>query len=70
MDVGDVAERSEGVDGCFVVKSREAKEIAAAIEKALVFKGRTNGRDKIIEFGLTNELVAKQIIKIYEGIIK
>ena len=69
VDVGDVAERTEGVDGCFVVKSREPREIAAAIEKALVFKGRTNGRDKIIEFGLTNELVAKQIIEIYENII-
>ena len=69
VDVGDVAERTEGVDGCFVVKSREPREIAAAIEKALVFKGRTNGRDKIIKFGLTNELVAKQIIEIYENII-
>lgn len=69
VDVGDVAERTEGVSGCFVVKSREPREIAAAIEKALVFKGRTNGRDKIIEYGLTNELVAKQIIEIYEDII-
>lgn len=69
VDVGDVAERTDGVDGCFVVKSREPREIAAAIEKALVFKGRTNGRDKIIEFGLTNELVAKQIIETYEDII-
>lgn len=70
VDVGDVAERTEGVDGCFVVKSREPREIAAAIEKAISFKGRTNGRDKIIEFGLTNELVAKQIIEIYEDIIR
>lgn len=69
VDVGDVAERTEGVDGCFVVKSREPREIAAAIEKALVFKGRTNGRDKIIEYGLTNELVAKQIIEIYNRVI-
>jgi len=68
VDVGDVAERTEGVDGCFVVKSREPREIAAAIEKALVFKGRTNGRDKIIEFGVTNELVAKQIIEIYNKV--
>ncbi len=70
VDVGDVAERTEGVDGCYVVKSREPREIAEAVEKAIAFKGRTNGRDKIIEFGLTNELVAKQIIKIYESIIK
>lgn len=69
VDVGDVAERTEGVSGCYVVKSREPREIAAAIEKALVFKGRTNGRDKIIEYGLTNELVAKQIIEIYNRVI-
>ena len=69
VDVGDVAERTEGVDGCFVVKSREPKEVAEAIKKALAFKGRTNGREKIIEFGLTNEMVAKQIIEIYEDII-
>ena len=69
VDVGDVAERTEGVDGCFVVKSREPREIADAVEKAISFEGRTNGRDKIIEFGLTNELVAKQIIEIYEDII-
>lgn len=39
------------------------------MEKAIAYKERTNGRDKIIEFGLTNELVAKQIIEIYEDII-
>jgi len=69
VDVGDVAERTEGVDGCFVVKSREPREIADALEKAIAFEGKTNGREKIIEFGLTNELVAKQIIEIYENII-
>ena len=69
-DVGDVKERVAGVEGCFVVKSREPREIADAVEKAISFEGKTNGREKIIEFGLTNELVAKQIIKIYEGIIK
>ena len=69
VDVGDVAERTEGVDGCFVVKSREPREIAAAIEKALAFNGRTNGREKILEAGLTNEQVAKRIIAIYEDII-
>ena len=70
VDVGDVAERTEGVEGCFVVKSREPREIAEALKKALVFKGRTNGRDKIIEFGLTNEQVAKRIMDIYNSIIK
>ena len=69
VDVGDVAERTEGVDGCFVVKSREPREIADAVEKAISFEGKTNGREKIIEFGLTNEQVAKKIIRIYEQIL-
>ena len=70
VDVGDVAERTEGVEGCYVVPTREPKDIVEALKKALAFKGRTNGREKIIEFGLTNEMVAKQIIEIYEDIIR
>lgn len=69
VDVGDVAERTKGVDGCYVVKSRNPREIAEVIEKALAFEGRTNGREKILECGLTNEIVAKKIIKIYGNII-
>lgn len=70
VDVGDVAERTEGVDGCFVVKSREPKEIASALEKAIAFEGKTNGREKILAAGLTNEQVAKRIIAIYEDIVR
>ena len=70
VDVGDVAERTEGVDGCFVVKSREPREIAEALKKAIAYEGKTNGREKIIEYGLTNELVAKQIIEIYQEILR
>lgn len=40
VDVGDVAERTDGVDGCFVVKSREPREIAAAIEKGDCLRGQ------------------------------
>lgn len=69
VDVGDVAERTEGVEGCYVVKSREPNEIASALEKAIALEGKTNGREKILEYGLTNELVAKQILGIYEDII-
>ena len=69
-DVGDVKERVAGVEGCYVVKSREPREIAEALEMAVAFEGKTNGREKILEYGLTNELVAKKIIKIYGDIIK
>ena len=70
LDVGDVAERTRGVEGCFVVKSREPRDIAEALRKAIAFEGKTNGREKIVNTGLSNELVAKRIIEIYEDIIR
>lgn len=69
VDVGDVAERIEGVDGCFVVKSREPAAIADALKKAVVFEGRTNGCERIIAMGLSNEQVVMQLVDIY-NIIK
>ena len=68
VDVGDVADRTEGVEGCYIVSSRKPKDIAAALEKAIAFEGKTKGRERIIEAGLTNELVAKRIIEIYENV--
>ena len=70
VDVGDVKERIEGLDGCYVVSSRDPKDIADALEKAFTYEGRTKGRERIIEMGLTNEQVAKKIIKIYDQILK
>ncbi|MDD5990066.1 MAG: glycosyltransferase [Paludibacteraceae bacterium] len=69
VDVGDVAERTVGVDGCYVVPSREPQDIAEALKKAIAFEGKTNGRKHILSAGLTNEQVAKRIIEIYEDII-
>lgn len=70
VDVGDVAERTEDIDGCYVVFSREPMEIAAALEMAMAFSGKTNGRERIIESGLTNAQVAQRIMKIYEDIVE
>lgn len=69
VDVGDVAERTEGVSGCFVVKSREPRDIAEALKKAIAFEGKTNGREHILAAGLTSEQVAKRIIEIYNNVI-
>lgn len=70
VDVGDVAERTNGVEGCYVVSSRVPKDIADALRKAIVFKGKTNGREKIIEDGLSNPQVAEKIINIYRSLTK
>ncbi len=65
VDVGDVAERVSGVEGCYVVRTREPKDIAEALQQAITFEGKTNGRERIQEMGLSNEQVAKRLMDIY-----
>ena len=69
VDVGDVAERVSEVEGGYVVPSREPKDIAQAILQAIAYEGKTNGREKIIEMGLSNELVAEQLVEIYKSVL-
>ena len=70
VDVGDVAERTSGVEGCYIVCTREPKDIAAALQQALAFGGRTNGRERILEMGLSNDQVAQRLIAIYQSLVK
>ena len=70
VDVGDVAERTSGVEGCYIVPTREPKDIAQAVLQAIAYEGRTDGREKIIEMGLSNEQVAKRLVEIYKAIQK
>ena len=69
VDVGDVAERVDGVEGCHVVRTREPKDIAEALQRALAFEGKTNGRERILEMGLSNDQVAEQLLRIYEQLL-
>jgi glycosyltransferase involved in cell wall biosynthesis len=66
VDVGDVAERIDGVEESYVVKSRGPKDIAVALEKALLFEGKTDGREHVISAGLTNDQIAAKLIDIYQ----
>ena len=68
--MGDVKERVDGVAGCFVANTREPKELAELIQKALTFEGKTKGREKILADGLDNELVAKKLMGIYDLVKK
>ncbi len=70
VDVGDVSERIEGVKGCFVSSSRNPQELAGLIREAMGFEGKTMGRNKIIKDGLDNKTVAKQLMGIYNKVIK
>ena len=44
-------------------------EMVALLKEALAFEGRTNGWKRILELELSNEQVAKRIIKIYEEVL-
>lgn len=44
-------------------------EMVTLLQDALRFTGRTNGRDRILEMGLSNEQVAQRLIAIYESVL-
>lgn len=81
-DVADIKHLLGDISGHYVLPNKKGnaawwvgdehsvEELAELIRQALAFNGRTKGRERIIELGYTNELVAKKIIEIYEGIIK
>lgn len=65
VDVGDVRERTNGVEGCYVTTTRDPKELKEMLVKAMAFEGKTKGRDKIIADGLDNESIAGKLVEIY-----
>ena len=69
VDVGDVKERIAGIDGCYVAETRDPDELADLLLKALSRKEKTNGREVLMQQNLSNELVARRIVKIYEQIL-
>jgi len=67
-NVGDVKWLLDGVEGCFIT-TKDPKDVADKIEKALNFRGKTMGREKLISLGLDSEHIAKKIIQVYEEVI-
>lgn len=68
VDVGDVKERVEGVEGCYVAKTREPNELADMLREALRFDGKTKGRGKIVSDRLDNRQVAEELLTIYKHV--
>ncbi len=66
-NVGDVSERLDGVNGCFVAQTRNQEDMAVLLRKALQFEGRTQGREKLLSDGLDNRHVAEKLISIYKN---
>lgn len=65
-NVGDIAERTSGVDGCFVAQSREPQKLASLIEKALAFT-ETKGREKLFADGLDRHEINQKLISVYKN---
>lgn len=63
-NVGDVVERLQSLEGCYIAKTREPEELAELLKQAMIY-GRTQGRERIMQDGLANELVAERIVEIY-----
>ena len=80
-DIADVRELFGNEPGHWILRNprktherwntdeRSLFEMVELLKKALVFEGRTKGRERIMELGLSNEQVAKRIIKIYKEIL-
>ena len=67
VDVGDVKERISGLSGCYLA-DKKAEMISEQLIKAFAFQGRTEGRRRIEEKELTNDLIAKKIIDVYKKV--
>ncbi|HWP47309.1 MAG TPA: glycosyltransferase [Candidatus Limnocylindrales bacterium] len=68
VDVGDIRERLEGVENCYLVK-HDPVHISSALQKVLQTNTRLrNGRNKVLALSL--EAVADKIIEIYKIILK
>jgi len=67
-DVGDVRWVTEGVAGTYVAPCGDTDAISCCLQEALNYEGRTRGRERIIEYGLTTKEVAKKILSIYDSL--
>jgi len=66
--VGNVEWLFGGIDGCFFT-NYDSTDCSEKIQQTLAFKGKTNGRQRIIELGLSNDLVAKRLVGIYQQVL-
>lgn len=68
-DVGDVRFVTGAIGGTYVSNSFNPEELSELLRKALDFGARTQGRERIINLGLTSQRVAQRIIQVYSSIV-
>lgn len=67
-DVGDVKWITHEVEGTYVAPCGDTRALALSLAQALQRGGRTSGRERIEEYGITTECIARKIIDIYESV--
>lgn len=67
VDAGDAKNVIGDTEGCYIA-AYDADDIAAKVKKAMDFTGKTSGRGRIEELGLSNEYVAKRLIQLYQSL--
>lgn len=68
-NVGDVYQIIDKIPGCYLC-STDLEGITIKLRESLTFKGRTNGRERIIEMKLDSESIGLRIKGLYESIIR
>lgn len=80
-DVADVRHLLGNMDGHYILRNprptteywegdaQSIDEMTILLQEALQFTGRTKGRERIVELGLSNELVAKRLLAVYETVL-
>jgi glycosyltransferase involved in cell wall biosynthesis len=63
VDVGDVKQRLEKLDGCIVCRDATASSIASALERVLTCGTRAKGRESIMELDETK--ITAKVIDVY-----
>jgi len=69
-DVGDVRWVIGNTEGCYIC-TFSPNDVAEKIQMAMEFartKGRTNGRQRIIELGLDSGSIARRIVEVYKTV--
>lgn len=69
-DVGNVKEMIGDIEGAYVTKTFEAKELAECVDKVLSSKTPFNGRDKFLAKGYGMATVAEKLKQIYDKILR
>lgn len=68
VDVGDVKEITDGIDGCYIAE-RTPESVASCLRQAIGLGKKTEGRKVIEARGMTNDIVAKKLLGIYNSVI-